>query len=376
MNKILFNFQAALLIAALPLIARELPVASPEEAGMSSAKLARVDETVDKLVNEKKLAGATVMITRHGRVVYFKAFGQMDVASDKPMRQDTLFRIYSMSKSITSAAVLMLCEEGKIGLDDPVSKHLPEFKGLKRWAPEEPVPIEREPTVRDLLRHTAGFTYGLFGNSAVDQLYRRERVLSDEHDLETMTKKLAGLPLVNEPGKAWIYSVATDVLGRLVEVISGMPFDEFLQKRIFEPLDMADTGFFVPTGKVGCFATTYASDGKGTLTVSDAPSNSRYLKKRPFLSGGGGLVSTTRDYMRFLCMIGNGGELHGTRLLKNETVEQMIQNQLPPEAMPIQVSGLKRPGVGSCNKRWPPRVGRRGEGVEKCRQRAHGDEET
>ena len=286
------------------------------------------------------------MIARHGKVVYFKSFGKMDLEADKPMREDTIFRIYSMSKAITTAAALILYDEGKLGLDDPVSKYIPDFKEVEVWNAAGNVAPERAPTIRDLMRHTAGLTYGVFGDSEVDKLYLEAKILDPHDDLIAMSAKLGKLPLSYSPGTKWIYSVAVDVLGRVIEVASGMSFDAFLEQRLFAPLDMKDTGFYVPPDKQARFAAIYRSDGNGTLTAAEKQSASPYLAKPKLLSGGGGLVSTTRDYMRFLQMIAQGGELQGTRILKPETVALMTHNQLPAEAMPISMSIIKRPGVG------------------------------
>jgi CubicO group peptidase (beta-lactamase class C family) len=334
------------LCLALGVAARELPVVAPESAGMSSAKLAKVDGIIEELRQQKKLAGATVMVARHGKVVYFKTFGKMDLEADKPMREDTIFRIYSMSKAITTAAALILYEQGKLGLDEPVSKYVPEFKTLKVWNADGNTAPTREPTIRDLMRHTAGFTYGIFGDSPVDKLYREANVLNKNEDLKDMCAKLGKLPLQYDPGTKWVYSVAVDVLGRVIEVASGMTFDAFLEKRLFAPLEMKDTGFYVPTDKLDRFAAIYRSDGNGALTNAENRAASPYLAKPKLLSGGGGMVSTTRDYMRFLQMIAQGGKLQGARILKSETVALMTHNQLPAELMPISMSIGKRSGVG------------------------------
>jgi CubicO group peptidase (beta-lactamase class C family) len=331
---------------AFSLAGSELPVAPPESAGMSATKLARVDGIVEDLVRQKKLAGATVAVARHGKLVYFKTFGKMELESDKPMRKDAVFRIYSMSKALTTAAALILYDEGKLGLDDPVSKYVADFKGIKVWNAASNVAPTHEPTVRDLMRHTAGLTYGIFGDSAVDSLYREANVLDRNEDLRDMCTKLGKLPLQYDPGTKWVYSVGVDVLGRVIEVASGMSFDAFLQKRLFAPLDMKDTGFSVPADKQDRFAAIYRSDGNGTLTPSEKQASSPYFAKPKLLSGGGGMVSTTRDYMRFLQMIAQGGELEGVRVLKADTVALMTHNQLPTEAMPISMSIGKRAGVG------------------------------
>ena len=331
---------------ALGVAANELPLVPPESAGMSSAKLSKVDGIVEDLVREKKLAGATVAVARHGKIVYLKTFGKMDLEADKPMRKDTIFRIYSMSKAIATASALILYDEGKLGLDDPVSKYVPDFKGIKVWNAAGNVAPSHEPTVRDLMRHTAGLTYGIFGDSTVDRLYREANVLDRNEDLKEMCTKVGKIPLQYDPGTKWVYSVAVDVLGRVIEVASGMTFDAFLEKRLFAPLDMKDTGFNVPANKLERFAAIYRSDGNGTLTPSEKQASSPYLAKPKLLSGGGGMVSTTRDYMRFLQMIAQGGELDGVRILKPETVALMTHNQLPAEVMPISMSIGKRPGVG------------------------------
>lgn len=330
----------------LAVTAREVPFVSPASADQWSAKLGKVDSVVEELIQQKRIAGATVMIARHGELVYFNIFGQMDREADKRMRRDTIFRIYSMSKAITTAAALMLYDEGTIGLDDPVSKYVPDFKGIKVWNAAGNVAPSREPTIRDLMRHTAGLTYGAFGDTPVDRLYREAKVLNPNEDLKAMCAKLSKLPLQYDPGTKWVYSVAVDVLGRVVEVASGMTFDVFLEKRLLAPLDMKDTGFYVPGEKLNRFAAIYKSDGNGTLTPAETQTTSPYLTKPKFLSGGGGLVSTQRDYMRFLQMIAQGGELQGTHILKPETVALMTHNQLPAEAMPISMSIVKLTGVG------------------------------
>lgn len=331
---------------ALTVAASELPVVTPESAGMSSPKLARVDGIVEDLVHQKKLAGATVAVARHGKLVYLKTFGKLDLEADKPMRKDAIFRIYSMSKALTTAAALILYDDGKLGLDDPVSKYVTDFKGLKVWKEAGNVAPTHEPTVRDLMRHTASLTYGIFGDSTVDKLYREANVLDRGEDLKEMCAKLGKLPLQYDPGTKWVYSVAVDVLGRVIEVASGLTFDAFLERRLFAPLDMKDTGFSVPAGKAERFAAIYRSDGDGTLTPSEKQASSPYFAKPKLLSGGGGMVSTTRDYMRFLQMIAQGGELDGVRILKPETVALMTHNQLPAEVMPISMSIGKRAGVG------------------------------
>ncbi len=333
-------------VTASVAVAKELPTAKPEQVGMSSAGLEKVDAAMNQLVRDKKLAGAIVMVARRGKVVHFKPYGLMDLEKKKSMRRDTIMRFYSMTKTITSAAALMLYDEGKLKLDDPVSKYLPDLKGLKVYAAEGKYAPRRDITIRDLMRHTAGLTYGFFGNTPVDQLYGKANVLDRDTDLAEMTSKLAKLPLLYEPGKDWVYSVSVDVLGRVVEVVSGKQLDDFFQERIFAPLDMKDTGFFVPSKKAERFAVNYGSDGKGNLVVHDAPATSQYLKDPKLLSGGGGLVSTARDYMRFLMMIEGGGQLHGVRVLSKDAIRLMTTNQLPDGVGWIKFGDEVREGVG------------------------------
>ncbi|MHC4556266.1 MAG: serine hydrolase domain-containing protein [Planctomycetota bacterium] len=341
-----------LVTCSLPviLIGYQLPTAAPEQVGLSAEKLSDTQSVMQKLVNEKRIAGGVVVVARRGKVVQFETCGMMDIEDQKPMKRDTIFRIYSMSKPITNAAAMILYEEGKIKLDDAVSEYIPQFKGLKVVTDPDAeevitVPAEREMTVRDLMRHTSGLTYGIFGNTNVDKLYRKSVQLSPGGEsLRSMTKKLATIPLLYQPGSKWHYSVSTDVLGCVVEVASGQSLDKFFAERIFEPLGMEDTAFYVPEEKIERFATNYAPKLMGGLRAIDEPETSRYTKAPSFFSGGGGLVSTASDYMRFCLMLLNKGKLGKRRLLKAKTVEMMTKNQLPQQAFPIG-SG-ERVGVG------------------------------
>jgi CubicO group peptidase (beta-lactamase class C family) len=323
-----------------------LPLAKPEDAGMSSAKLLQAAARADTLIAEKKLAGAIVMVARHGKVVHRSVHGQMDIEAGKPMRENTIFRIYSMSKPIVSVAAMMLQEEGKLALDAPIARYLPEMADLVLYKEGGNVVPSRQPIVADLLRHSAGLTYGIFGNTPVDRLYREEQILDGGGTLADMTGKLGKIPLLYDPGTDWVYSVATDVTGRLVEVVSGKPLDVFLRARIFAPLNMPDTAFWVPEGKVDRFAATYGPAENGGLQLVDAPSTSRFARPTKFFSGGGGLVSTAHDYMRFVLMLVNGGTLDGQRLLQRTTLEQMTANQLPEKAMPVAFGPVQRTGIG------------------------------
>ncbi|MFP6857116.1 MAG: serine hydrolase domain-containing protein [Roseibacillus sp.] len=339
---VLFTFPA---LAEKSLLIGELPSAKPEQVGMSSAKLAKVDAKVEELIATKRLAGASVMITRKGRVVYNKTFGLRDIENEKPMEADTIFRIYSMSKAISSAAAMILSDEGKIDIDDPIANYLPEFKKVKVWKEGGAVAPANAPTVRDLLRHTTGYSYGGTGIPEVDQKQKAADPFARENTLAEFSKRMATVPLAFEPGKGWMYGVSTDLLGAVVQSASGMPFEKFLQQRIFAPLGMVDTGFLIPEGKKARVAVVYNSDKRGKLTNNNHD-NFRYTTKSKLPSGGGGLVSTIRDYTRFLQMIANGGELHGTRLLKKETVAAMTRNQLKGTAMPVRFPGNVRHGTG------------------------------
>jgi len=333
MSMMYFPFRMILLSLVLAGLgyAGPLSVTAPRDVGMSPEKLERVSTAVQDLVDRDKIAGASVLVARQGQVVFFETTGMMDREAGRPVAEDTIFRFYSMTKPVTSVALMMLVEQGKIKLDDPVSQYSPVFKGLKVYdASGAPVAPERETTVRDLLRHTSGLTYGFFGNTPVDQLYRKAGVLDRDTSLDEMARKLGEIPLLYQPGTRWHYSVSTDVLGHLVEKVSGETLDVYFQTRIFAPLNMKDTAFYVPAEKVDRFAVCYGPKSDGGLRISDTPHKSDFLKKPGLLSGGGGLVSTMGDYLQFCLMLLNGGELDGRRLLRAETVEMMTRNQLPP----------------------------------------------
>ncbi|MBL7142731.1 MAG: beta-lactamase family protein [Phycisphaerae bacterium] len=310
--------------------ARELPVTSPENVGMSSEKLAQAKSSVQALIDNEKIAGASIIVARKGKIVLSETFGMMDQKAKKPIQPDTIFRIYSMSKPITSVAAMMLYEQGKLNLDDPISKYIPEFKELKVYSESGKHDDQvRQMSVRDLLRHTSGLTYGYFGNTAVDKMYMAKGVLNRKSSLQDMINKLSGIPLLYQPGTKWHYSVSTDVLGYVVQQVSGQPLDEFFRQNIFEPLDMKDTAFYVPNEKLSRFAACYGPKQNGGLKIVDEPANSQYLAQPLLCSGGGGLVSTARDYLRFSQMLLNKGQLDDKRLLRSETVEMMTINQLP-----------------------------------------------
>ena len=317
---------------------RDLARVAPEEVGMSSDRLARLDDAMQGLVDEGLLSGITTMISRHGRIAHFGTFGHQNIEDGVEMGEDTIFRIYSMTKPITGVALMILYEEGKFRLSDPVHRYIPEFEGLvvaKEDGPDgQPVtePADHPMTIRELMAHTAGLSYGIFSQSQVDALYNEANVLDNDSTLKDMIDKLSKIPLRQQPGSMWHYSVAVDVQGYLVEVLSGQRFDEFLNERLFGPLGMNDTAFHVAADKADRFAQVYTHDEDGNLAAQEGFGGRRnYLEPPNFLSGGGGLVSTTMDYMRFSQMLLNGGELDGVRILAPSTVKLMHLNHLPRE---------------------------------------------
>ena len=333
------------LMALGPAVADQasLPTAKPESVGMSSQRLARLGDGMKSLVDQGRLAGVVTMVARHGKVVQFEATGKRDIAAGLPMQKDSIFRIYSMTKPITGVAMMMLFEEGKWQLDDPVAKYIPEFAGLKVYGTEAngnmTLKDQVHPvTMRELMSHTGGFTYGIFSNTPVDKLQREADLLNIDNTLEEFVRRVAKLPLNSQPGSEWHYSISVDIQAYIAQKLSGMPFDEFLQKRIFKPLNMPDTGFYVPADKLKRFVEMYDYDKDGKFEVLKGGLNHDFSKKPAFMSGGGGLVSTAGDYMRFCQMLLNGGQLDGVRLLSPRTVELMRSNVLPP-AMTLFVPG-------------------------------------
>jgi CubicO group peptidase (beta-lactamase class C family) len=327
---------------------------APEKVGLSAARLGRIRPAMQRYVDENKLAGVLTAVARHGHIAHLDTVGLMDVEANKPMQLDTIFRIYSMSKPITSVAVMMLYEENRFLLTDPVSRFIPEFEHVQVFVRKNGSGIEladpaRPIAIHDLLTHTAGLAYGLENVEYVDQLYQQRvwalRERRPDMTLADMIRSVAALPLANQPGSRWHYSMATDVLGYLVEMVSGMPFDAFLKARIFEPLGMVDTGFHVPADKLGRFAATYSPGEKGGMQLLDAPATSRFARPTSCPSGGGGLVSTAEDYLRFAQMLLNDGELDGVRLLGRKTVELMRTNHLPA-GMPVFEDGATGFGLG------------------------------
>ncbi len=322
--------------------------ASPESAGMSQAGLDRIEDHLKRnYLDAGRFPGTQLLVYRRGKVVHSAVQGFADLERKAPVRDDTIFRIYSMTKPITSVAFMMLLEEGRVALDEPVAKYIPEWKNLGVFvAGTHPAFLTRPPSrpmlIVDLLRHTAGLTYGFQQRSNVDAAYREMKLGGVEKDgtLQSMIEDLAKIPLEFSPGEAWNYSVATDVLGYLVGKISGMPLEQFLKQRIFEPLGMKDTDFHVPADKAHRFAACYSADPgggmtfhaterKNSLTLQDDPTKSSFLSPPSFISGGGGLCSTAADYLTFCRALLNGGELGGVRLLGPKTLALMTSNHLP-----------------------------------------------
>jgi CubicO group peptidase (beta-lactamase class C family) len=315
-------------------------IVKPEDLGFSSRRLARVEDAMQRYIDANQVAGTVSLVARCGQVVHFERRGLMDIASARPMELDAIFRIYSMSKPITSAAAMMLFEENRFRLSDPVSAYIPAFKEMKvvdhlEGGKAYLVDARREITIRDLFTHSAGLTYGFDEKDYVDSIFIEQvwRLLRAKPDstLADLVAATAEVPLRFHPGTGFHYSFAIDVLGYLVEVISGMSFDRFLRERLFEPLDMVDTGFWVPPEKVSRLASMYGPDEQnpGRLKDIDPHDQSEYTRPKTFFSGGGGLVSTASDYLRFCQMLLNKGELDGVRLLGRKTVEMMFLNHLP-----------------------------------------------
>jgi len=334
---------AVTLQTALAAGPQALPAAKAENVGMSTERLTRLSEGMKSLVDQGRLAGVVTMVARRGKVIELEAIGKRDIAANLPMQKDSIFRIYSMTKPITGVAMMMLFEEGKWQLNDPVAKYIPEFADLKVYGTDANGNVVMKDqvhpvTMRELMSHTGGFTYGFISNTPVDKLQREADILNVNNTLEEMIKRVAKLPLNAQPGSEWHYSISVDIQGYIVQKLSGMPFEEFLEKRIFKPLSMVDTGFYVPADKLKRLAEFYSYGKDGRLEVVRGGLNHDFSAKPALSSGGGGLVSTAADYMRFCQMLLNGGKLDGVRLLSPRSVELMRTNVLPP-AMPTLSPG-------------------------------------
>ncbi|MBC7956088.1 MAG: beta-lactamase family protein [Cytophagales bacterium] len=315
---------------------------------MNAAALQKLDDVVTRDTAAGRLPGAVMLVYRDGKVVHEKVIGQRDPQAAAPMAADSIFRIYSMTKPIVSVGLMMLVEDGKVQLSDPISRHLPEFKDLKVGVEKkdaagnavlELTPSPRVPTVQDLLRHTSGLTYGVFGKSLVKSEYLKVDIHKNASNNTELSRKLASLPLANVPGSTWEYSRSTDLIGSLIERVSGQTLGVYLQQRILGPLGMKDSGFSVPAEKLARLAQPFKldPDTKQPVTLIDV------TKPPVFESGGGGMVSTAADYLRFARMVLNGGELDGVRLLSAKTVESMTSDHLGPDI----IRASRVPGVNT-----------------------------
>jgi CubicO group peptidase (beta-lactamase class C family) len=313
-----------------------------ENLGFSTDRLLRINNLMTRYVERGKLAGVVTCVLRHGQVVHLETFGHQNLENNPPMTLDSIFRIYSMTKPITSVALMMLYEESLFNLTDAVSKYIPSFKDVKVWGAngvlENPI---RPITIQDLLRHTAGLSYGGYAESQspVDKLYDEAGIFTNKISNAEAVTRLASLPLMFHPGTKWHYSVATDVVGYLAEVLSDMPLADFMQERIFAPLEMVDTAFYIEPSKLNRFCTLYGKTTDNDFGVLDLPDSSEYLPPVRLHAGGSGLVSTTADYLKFAQCILNKGELNSVRLLAPKTVELMTCNHLPAALLPIAFEG-------------------------------------
>jgi len=331
---------------------REIAEVKPEMVGFSSERLEKLDKAMQATVDNKTLSGVVTVLARHGKIVQTKVYGKQDIAAATPMQKDSIFRIFSMTNPTIGVAMMMLYEEAKWRPSDPIAKFLPEFANVQVFAGtnadgsmilEKP---KHAPTVGELMTHTAGFTYGLFGNSPVDKMYTKVNPLGAA-SLKEFAEKLATIPLLYQPGEGWVYSVSVDLQGLIVERISGKTLPEFMQERVFGPLDMKDTGFSVAQGKLARVATIYTTGQGGIVPMPRDPA----ITQTPGMaSGGGGLYSTARDYLRFTQMLLNNGELHGVRLLAPSSVQLMRTNHLPEQVTAKGTFGIgfykMQPGFG------------------------------
>jgi CubicO group peptidase (beta-lactamase class C family) len=326
----------------------------PETVGFSSERLENLHKLIQDEIDQKQLAGAITILARHGKIVDYRVYGELDMDSHTPMTKDTIFRDYSMTKPVTGVAMMILYEQGKWLPTEPIAKYIPEFKNLKVFAGVDkegkPILVEPEhaPTMRELMSHSAGFSYGS-GNTVVDQMYKDIKPLQSAN-LQEMIDKLAKLPLNYQPGKGWTYSLSMDIEGYLVEKFSGQSLPDFMRDHIFNPLGMKDTGFFVPQEKQSRFGTDYGiKDGKLVVVPVSGQLGMDYTKQPKFPSGGGGLVSTAEDYYHLAQMLGNGGEFEGKRVLAPATVKLMGSNHLPANLLTGEFGigkHIMRPGFG------------------------------
>lgn len=329
--------------------AQGIPRARPTEVGLGEAELARIEPLLQSWVDSGKVAGITAVIARHGKLAFKTSVGSLDSARARPIAEDAVFRIYSMTKPIVSVAIMQLVERGKLRVGDPVFRFIPSFANVKVYAgggaakpllqaPARPV------TIADLLTHTAGLTYGLFGNTPVDSIYRTTNMMNSAWTISDMSDSIAKLPLMFDPGSAFNYGLSIDVLGRVVEVVSGAPLDRYLASEVFAPLGMQSTAFHATPDMARRATSVFVRGPDGKLTAARPLLGTEFTDKARFLSGGAGLLSTIPDYLRFTQMLLNGGEFDGHRVLKRETVDLMMENHIPASAIPIFAAYPEPPG--------------------------------
>ena len=352
-----FTFPIQTLSAQQPAAPATAPaLTKPEAVGFSSARLERVHALMQQAVDQKQVAGVVTILARHGKVVDYRTYGKLDMNTGTPMIKDAIFRDYSMTKPVTGVAMMILYEQGKWQPSDPIAKYIPEFAHLKVFKGVDAdgkmilVDPDHAPTMRELMSHTAGFTYGFFGNTPVDAMYRDQKVLGSKN-LQEMIDKLAKIPLLYQPSKGWTYSVSMDIQGYIVEKLSGQPLPTFMKEHIYTPLGMKDSGFYVPQEKRKRFAALYRVNDTGGLdadpTEGGLPTD--YTNEPTQPSGGGGMVSTAEDYYHFAQMLANGGQLNGTRILAPATVKLMTSNHVPVSLLTGEFGigrQIMRPGFG------------------------------
>ncbi len=350
MRSLLFALGFVVALAPQIVAADPLPSVAPEQVGIDTAAISQLDARMQSYIDDGKLAGIVVLVAREGKVAHAGVYGNMDIEAGKKMRRDSLFRIYSMTKPITGAALMTLYDEGRFKLDDPVAKYLPAFGKIKVYAGKdgETVKLEdlkRPITIEDLMRHTAGLAYGLFPATPVDEMYKEAKLLDRTQNLDSMIDRLVKIPLAAQPGARWMYSIGVDVQGKLIEELSGKPLDVYFAERVFKPLGMHDTAFHVPSDKLDRLTVNYGKKDD-RLSPVDGSSTSQFATKPALLSGGGGLVSTADDYLRFCQMMLNRGQLDGKRILKPETVDLMSSNHLADNLVPITLGPLPLANTG------------------------------
>lgn len=329
----LFFFFITSIVWQQSLLAAPVDIVAAEDVGMSSAQLAILKNRLQQELDNEVTGGIQVLIARHGKVVMHENLGHASVEDNRPVTDETLFRIYSMTKPIVGTAMMMLYEEGRFSLTDPVAKYIPEFKDLQVYVGIDDEgnmileDLDRDPTIQDLMQHTAGFTYGVFGDTPVDRMYREKQIPGYDDSLQVMIEKLADTPLLFQPGERMVYSVAVDIQGYLIEKWTGKDLGEYLQDKLFKPLDMDQTMAWAPADKADLLANVYTHN-EGKRTLFNGPFATNHLRAPGGFSGGGQLISTADDYWRFAQMLLDGGTFNGKRYLSSRTVDFMARNSL------------------------------------------------